>query len=89
MPQNLHPFRRRPVRFQLKQLSIPAFSALTRLEILGEENLSRPGPLLVVGNHFSFVDPVAFVRMAPWLIEFAGGAETPHAPRWTRIIPFL
>jgi 1-acyl-sn-glycerol-3-phosphate acyltransferase len=89
MPQNLHPFRRRPVRFLLKKLSIPAFAALTRLEILGEENLPQSGPLLVVGNHFSFIDPVAFVRMAPWPIEFVGGAETPHAPVWTRIIPFL
>jgi 1-acyl-sn-glycerol-3-phosphate acyltransferase len=89
MPQNLHPFRRRPVRFLLKKLSIPAFAALTRLEILGEENLPKSGPLLVVGNHFSFIDPVAFVRMAPWPIEFVGGAETPHAPLWTHIIPFL
>ena len=89
MAQNLHPFRRRPLRFLLKQLSIPAFAALTRLEILGEENLPKSGPLLVVGNHFSFIDPVAFVRMAPWPIEFVGGAENPGAPGWTRIIPFL
>jgi 1-acyl-sn-glycerol-3-phosphate acyltransferase len=89
MTQNLHPFRRRPVRFLLKKLSIPAFALLTQMEIIGEENLPRSGPLLVVGNHFSFIDPVAFVRMAPWPIEFVGGAETPHAPMWTRIIPFL
>ena len=89
MSQNLHPFHRRPIRFLLKKLSIPAFAALTRLEIIGEENLPNSGPLLVVGNHFSFIDPVAFVRMAPWPIEFVGGAETPHAPLWTRIIPFL
>lgn len=89
MSQNLHPFRRRPVRFLLKRLSIPVFAALTHLEILGEENLPKSGPFLVVGNHFSFIDPVAFVRLAPWPIEFVGGAETPHAPLWTRIIPFL
>jgi 1-acyl-sn-glycerol-3-phosphate acyltransferase len=89
MSQNLHPFRRRPVRFFLKKLSIPAFAVLTHLEILGEENLPKSGPLMVVGNHFSFIDPVAFVRMAPWPIEFIGGAETPHAPVWTHIIPFL
>ena len=89
MSKNLHPFRRRPVRYLLKKLSIPAFAALTRLEVLGEQDLPKSGPLLVVGNHFSFIDPVTFVRMAPWPIEFVGGAETPHAPRWTRIIPFL
>ncbi len=89
MEQNIHPFRRRPIRFLLKKLSIPAFALLTRLEILGEENLPEKGPLLVAGNHFSFIDPVAVVRMAPWPVEFVGGAVTPHAPLWTRIIPFL
>jgi len=89
MEQNLHPFRRRPLRYLLKQLSIPTFALLTRMEIIGAENLPKEGPLLVAGNHFSFIDPVAFVRMAPWPIEFVGGAENPHAPAWTRIIPFL
>jgi 1-acyl-sn-glycerol-3-phosphate acyltransferase len=89
MAEKLHPFRRRPVRFVLKKMSIPAFSLLTRLEINGEENIPNKGPLLVVGNHFSFIDPVVFVRFAPWPIEFVGGAVTPHAPLWTRIIPFL
>jgi len=89
MAEKIHPFRRRPIRFILKKLSIPAFAILTRMEIIGEENIPTRGPLLVVGNHFSFIDPVAFVRFAPWPIEFVGGAVTPHAPLWTRIIPFL
>jgi 1-acyl-sn-glycerol-3-phosphate acyltransferase len=89
MTEEIHPFRRRPIRYILKKLSIPAFGLLTQLEIIGEENLPKKGPLLVIGNHFSFIDPVAFVRMAPWPIEFVGGAEMPHAPLWTRIIPFL
>jgi 1-acyl-sn-glycerol-3-phosphate acyltransferase len=84
-----NPLRRRPLRNLLKRLSVVAFSALTRLEIIGEENLPKAGPLLLVGNHFSFIDPVAVVRMAPWPVEFVGGAVTPHAPLWTRIIPFL
>jgi len=89
MSENIHPFRRRPLRFILKQLSIPTFAALTRLEILGARNLPKVGPLLLVGNHFSFIDPVAVVRMAPWPVEFLGGATNPSAPIWTRIIPFL
>jgi 1-acyl-sn-glycerol-3-phosphate acyltransferase len=89
MSEKIHPFRRRPIRYILKKMSIPAFAVLTRIEIIGEENLPRNGPVIVVGNHFSFIDPVAFVRMAPWPIEFVGGAVTPHAPLWTRIIPFL
>ena len=89
LAQNLHSFQRRPVRYLLKRLSIPAFALLTRMEITGLENLPKEGPLLVAGNHFSFIDPVAFIRMAPWLIEFLGGADNPHAPAWTRIFPFL
>lgn len=89
MEADIHPFRRRPVRYILKQLSIPAFAALTRMEILGQENLPKKGPLLLVGNHFSFIDPVAVVRMAPWPVEFLGGAANPGAPGWSRIIPFL
>lgn len=89
MRTSTHFFRRRPIRFLLKQLSILAFALLTRLEIQGEENLPKHGPLLVVFNHFSFIDPVAIVRAAPWPLEFVGGAATPHAPVWTRVIPFL
>src|SRR5512141_1935409 len=89
MESDIHPFRRQPLRFILKKLSILAFSVLTQLEIRGEENLPACGPLLLVGNHFSFIDPVAVVRMAPWPVEFVGGAANPGAPLWTRIIPFL
>ncbi len=89
MDETYHPFKRRPIRFLLKQLSIPTFGALMDLEICGQENLPKKGPLLLVGNHFSFIDPVAVVRLAPWPIEFLGGAVAPHAPVWTRIIPFL
>jgi 1-acyl-sn-glycerol-3-phosphate acyltransferase len=89
MTQDVHPFQRKPVRYILRKLSVPVFQALTRLEISGEENLPKSGPLLVAGNHFSFIDPVAFVRFAPWPSEFVGGADNPGAPIWTKIIPFL
>lgn len=84
-----HPFHRRPLRHMLKKMSITAFDLLSHLEINGEENLPKNGPILVVGNHFSFTDPAAVVRIAPWPVEFLGGAITPHAPLWTRIIPLL
>lgn len=89
MAQDVHPFQRKPVRYILRKLSVPTFQLLTQLEISGEENIPMKGPLLVAGNHFSFIDPVAFVRFAPWPIEFVGGADNPGAPVWTKIIPFL
>ena len=44
------------------------------------ENLPREGPLLVVGNHFSFIDPVALIGVLPYPVEFVGGTQTPNAP---------
>ncbi len=79
--------RRRPLRWALQKLSIPVFSLLAQIEISGAENLPASGPLLVAANHFSFLDPVAFVRIARWPLEFLGGAEFPHAPGWASFIP--
>jgi 1-acyl-sn-glycerol-3-phosphate acyltransferase len=80
---------RKSVREILHFLARPAFALVSRLEINGVENLPESGPLLMVGNHFSFIDPACFVRIAPWEIEFVGGADTPHAPVATRVIPLL
>jgi len=73
----------------LKKLSYPAFNLVCKLTINGQENLPQSGPLIVVGNHFSFIDPVVFVRALPYPIEYVGGAHMPHAPILTRIIPLL
>jgi len=73
----------------MQKLSIPAFKIVSRMEIIGQENLPEKGPLLLVGNHFSFIDPVSFVRIARWPIEFLGGAEFAHAPKWVRWIPWM
>lgn len=81
--------RRRLLRAVLRVASIPAFALTSHMEIIGLENLPSKGPLLLVANHFSFIDPVAFVRIARWPIEFLGGAEFAHAPGWVRIIPWL
>ena len=80
---------RKIVRKILHFLARPAFALVSKLEINGVENLPQSGPLLMVGNHFSFVDPACFVRIAPPSLEFVGGADTPHAPVVTRIIPLL
>ena len=81
--------RRRVLRYILQKLSIPAFALVSRMEIIGRENLPARGPLLLVGNHFSYIDPVSFVRIARWPIEFLGGADFAHAPGWVGIIPKL
>jgi 1-acyl-sn-glycerol-3-phosphate acyltransferase len=70
----------------MHQFSVWAFNLLVDLNIIGERNLPRKGPLLVVGNHFTFFDPVAFVRLSPWPLEFLGAAHPPFAPGWSKII---
>jgi len=80
---------RKLVRRILHWMARPAFTVVSRLEINGLENFPSTGPLIMIGNHFSFVDPVCFVRIAPPTLEFVGGADTPNAPAVTRIIPFL
>jgi 1-acyl-sn-glycerol-3-phosphate acyltransferase len=79
--------RRRVLRGLLRRVTQVLFAGLMDLEIAGQENLPKNGPLLVVANHFSFIDPVAMVRLAPWPIEFIGGFRMPNAPAWTALIP--
>ena len=71
----------------MQWLAKTAFWLLTDLEIEGQENFPSKGPLLMVGNHFSMVDIPAFVRAAPYPVEFIGGAVTINAPPILRIIP--
>ncbi|MEN8172085.1 MAG: lysophospholipid acyltransferase family protein [Chloroflexota bacterium] len=78
--------RRKILRSIMHQMSIWAFNLVADLEIIGEENIPAKGPLLVVGNHFSFIDPVCFVRLAPWPIDFVGADQPAFAPNWTRWI---
>ena len=81
--------RRQAIRRFLKFLSKIAFGVLSDFEIEGEENLPDTGPLLVIGNHFSFIDPVAVLRALPYPIEFVGGAVFPHAPKIVQSLPQL
>jgi 1-acyl-sn-glycerol-3-phosphate acyltransferase len=79
--------RRRYMRAFLKLLAKTAFGLLCDFNIEGKENLPESGPLLVIANHFSFIDPVAVIRTLPYPIEFVGGAEFPHAPKIVQFLP--
>jgi 1-acyl-sn-glycerol-3-phosphate acyltransferase len=79
--------RRRVLRSVLQRVTAGTFAALSDFRILGRENLPSGGPLLVVANHFSFIDPAAMVRSVPWPLEFVGGFHMPNAPTWVTWIP--
>ena len=79
--------RRRVLRSVLQRVTAGAFTVLSDFHIIGRENLPPGGPLLVVANHFSFIDPVAMVRAVPWPLEFVGGFRMPNAPTLVTWIP--
>jgi len=77
------------MRAVLQRLARVALALLSDLQIVGQENLPQEGPLLVVANHFSFIDPVAMIRTVPWPMDFVGGFQMPNAPSWVTWIPKL
>jgi len=72
--------RRRIIRSTLRFLIKAALFTLGDFEVFGKENLPEKGPLLLVANHFSFLDPLAVIKISPWQLEFLGGTKTPNAP---------
>ncbi len=72
--------RRRLIRRILKNSIALVFAATADFEVEGKENIPTSGPLLVVANHFNFLDPLAVIQASPWPLEFVGGAQTPNAP---------
>jgi len=79
--------RRRTLRSVLRFIGRSALSLLADFEVEGRENIPKEGPLLVVGNHFSYIDPVAMACVIPWPLEFLGGFNNPGAPSTVTWIP--
>ena len=81
--------RRRVIRTLLRRIVDVAFWVLTEFHVVGQENFPADEPLLVVANHFSFIDPVAMIRVTPRPIEFVGGFRLPNAPPIVTWLPKL
>lgn len=81
--------RRRFIRGALRAGIIAVLGTLAEIKIEGRENLPKEGPLVVIGNHFSFLDPVAMIHAIPYPMEFLGGLRTPNAPAWTEVFRVL
>lgn len=81
--------RRRPLRYLMQRLIKVIFSVMTDFHISGQENIPLNNPLIVVANHFSFIDPVAVIRAIPRPLEFVGGFQMPNAPSLITWIPRL
>ncbi len=78
--------RRQFIRRVLKAGIAVAFGVLADIKINGRENLPKTGPLIVVANHFHFLDPLMVVHLLPYPAEFIGGAKMPNAPAATHFL---
>jgi 1-acyl-sn-glycerol-3-phosphate acyltransferase len=79
--------RRRFIRNVLINVLNLAGLVLTRWEIRGRENIPASGPLLIVGNHFHFLDTIAPSYSTRWPLEFIGDLVMPNAPPIMRVFP--
>ena len=73
----------------MKNLIHVAFFMFTKITVIGKENIPKKRPLLMVGNHFSFLDPLAAISVLPGYPDFIGGTELPGSPPIFRSIPKL
>ncbi len=81
--------RRHAVRLILKAGIAAALAVLADVAVEGLENFPEEGPVLVVANHFNFLDPVLLIRYLPRQTEFIGGITNPYAPGIVTFFPKL
>lgn len=79
--------RRQVIRGVLRGLIRMLLPRFADVRITGQENFPTEGPLLVVANHFSFLDPVAVIHATRYPLEFIGGFTMPNAPKVVTWIP--
>jgi 1-acyl-sn-glycerol-3-phosphate acyltransferase len=81
--------RRKYSRMLLKKMIGAALHLTSRFEVEGRENIPSGEPLLLIANHFSHVDPLVMIHVAPTLVEFWGGQNMLHTPPILRMLPKL
>jgi 1-acyl-sn-glycerol-3-phosphate acyltransferase len=66
---------KRPMRRMMRGLSRLMLAVLTRTTITGLKNVPASGPLLVLGNHTSTIDPLLLLSFLPETTEFVGPGD--------------
>lgn len=79
--------RNRTRRGILRAGIVAATRLLLNYRLEGKENLPKSGPLLIVGNHFHFLDTISPIRVTKYPLEYIGDAEMPMAPGIVKIFP--
>jgi 1-acyl-sn-glycerol-3-phosphate acyltransferase len=73
----------------LKPLAVLAMRLLFRIEGRGMQHVPRSGPVLIVSNHSSLVDPPLVGGMSPRPLTFLAKAELFRVPLFGRLIHAL
>jgi len=81
--------RRRLIRRTLRGAIRLAASVIADYRIEGQENLPKQGPLLIVGNHFHFLDTIGPIHCTDYLLEFINDTIMPNAPATMKFLPSL
>ncbi|MDY6872433.1 MAG: lysophospholipid acyltransferase family protein [Chloroflexota bacterium] len=85
-----YPYPRRLFIRGILRAGISFFTGLlTRLSVEGRENLPDKGPLIVVFNHFHFLDAVVAIQVMPWPLEFLADFEMPNVSPLLKVFPDL
>jgi 1-acyl-sn-glycerol-3-phosphate acyltransferase len=70
--------RKRIARGAVRLLGRLVLPAAFKIDIVGQENFPRRGPLLVVGNHVAVMEAALMTVFTPWQIELLGARDIPH-----------
>ena len=60
---------------------------MSRFTVFGRENVPAGGPLIVITNHFHFLDAAVLILAAPWPLEFLADFEMPNVPPPLKFFP--
>ena len=73
----------------IKAITTPLYRGLTRVRVVGKDNVPSQGGVIVAANHVSFFDSVALLQSIPRRAFFIGKAE--YMTSWTtrRLFPAM
>jgi len=87
------PYRHPLHRWLLYRFGRAVQPILSRTQVTGRENIPASGPVIIVGNHSTYIEPLLMLLTMPWPIEWMGAGDVPlRGPltlfqRWWGFIP--